>query len=122
MRTLLSIITASFLIIALPFFVFAQPTVTITPSSGVPAAIITIEGKGFQPNEEIDIIITLDEGEKVGLGTEKTDVITADANGAFSVKSGIPINAKPGVHKIDVIGNKGSQIELKIEVKPKEKN
>ncbi|GLI53842.1 hypothetical protein [Thermodesulfovibrio yellowstonii] len=108
-------------ILTLPMLVFAQPQVTINPSKGEPAAVIAIEGKGFQPAEEIDIVITLDEGEKVGLGTEKVDVIKADASGAFSVKSGIPINAKPGKHKIEIIGNKGSQTEAIIEVTPKEK-
>ncbi|MEN2986408.1 MAG: hypothetical protein ABDH16_07125 [Thermodesulfovibrionaceae bacterium] len=104
------------LVFAFPLFVFAQPQITITPSSGEPATVITIEGKGFKPDEEIDIVIILDEGEKVALGTEKVDVIKADANGVFSVKSGIPINAKPGKHKIEIKGNKGSQLETSIEV------
>lgn len=108
-------------IFAAPILVFAQPQLSITPPKGEPASVITIEGKGFQPDEEIDIVITLDEGEKVGLGTEKVDIIKADANGAFSVKSGIPINAKPGKHKIEIIGSKGSQLETYIEVTPKEK-
>lgn len=105
----------------LPLYVYAQPQVTITPPKGEPATIITIEGKGFKPDEEIDIIITLDEGEKVALGTEKVDVIKADANGSFSVKSGIPVNAKPGKHKISIKGNKGSSLELEVEVTQKEK-
>lgn len=121
MKTFLSIITIAFFIIALPLFVFAQPVVIITPSSGVPADEITIEGKGFQPDEEVDIIITLDEDEKVALGTVEADVIKTDANGSFSVKSGIPINAKPGTYKVDVLGNKGTQLDLKIEVKAKDK-
>ncbi|GAB6182536.1 hypothetical protein [Thermodesulfovibrio hydrogeniphilus] len=100
---------------------FAQPTVTITPSTGAPTTPIKIEGKGFQPNEEIDIIITLDEGEKVGLGTEKVDVVVTNEKGEFSVNSGIPTNAKPGTYKIDIVGNKGSVTEAKIEVTPKEK-
>lgn len=108
-------------ILIFPSFVLAQPQVTVNPPKGEPATVITIEGKGFQPNEEIDILITLDEGEKVGLGTEKVDVIKADGQGNFSVKSGIPINAKVGKHKIEVIGNKGSQFEIFIEVTPKEK-
>lgn len=108
-------------ILSIPIIVFAQPQVSITPSTGTPATVIKIEGKGFQPDEEIDIVITLDEGEKVGLGTEKTDVIKADASGSFSVQSGIPVNAKPGKHKIDIIGSKGSQLEVFIEVTPKEK-
>ncbi len=115
------IIFIAIFILAVPMIVFAQPQVTITPSKGEPAAVITIEGKGFHPEEEIDIVITLDEGEKVGLGTEKVDIIKTDANGLFSVKSGIPINAKPGKHKIEIIGNKGSQLETVIEVTPKEK-
>lgn len=108
-------------ILAVPALVFAQPQVTINPSKGAPATVITIEGKGFQSDEEIDIVITLDEGEKVGLGTEKVDVIKADSNGVFSVKSGIPVNAKTGKHKIEIIGNKGSKLETEIEVTPKEK-
>jgi len=108
-------------ILTIPMVVFAQPQVIITPSKGEPTAVITIEGKGFHPDEEIDIVITLDEGEKVGLGTEKVDIIKANASGSFSVKSGIPINAKPGKHKVEIIGNKGSQLETLIEVTPKEK-
>ncbi len=100
---------------------FAQPTVTITPSKGAPTTPIKIEGKGFQPNEEIDIIITLDEGEKVGLGTEKVDIVVTNEKGEFSVNSGIPANAKPGSYKINIIGSKGSNAEAKIEVTPKEK-
>lgn len=115
------ILFITLLILAVPVIVFAQPQVTITPSKGEPATVITIEGKGFKSEEEIDIVITLDEGEKVGLGTEKVDVVKADANGTFSVKSGIPINAKPGKYKIEIIGNKGSVLETTIEVTPKEK-
>lgn len=115
------IILSTFLVITFPIFLFAQPQVTITPSKGEPATIITIEGKGFKPDEEIDIIITLDEGEKVALGTEKVDIIKADANGTFSVKSGIPVNAKPGKHKIEIFGNKGTQLQTTIEVTQKEK-
>ncbi len=117
----IKILFIAIFIFAIPILVFAQPQVIITPSIGAPATVIKIEGKGFQPNEEIDIIITLDENEKVGLGTEKTDIIKADVSGSFSVQSGIPINAKPGKHKIDIIGNKGSQLEIFIEVNPKEK-
>lgn len=119
MKTKLFLI--AILIFAIPVLVYAQPKVTINPPKGEPAAVISIEGKGFQPEEEIDIVITLDEGEKVGLGTEKVDIIKTDANGVFSVKSGIPINAKPGKHKIEIVGNKGSQTEVEIEVTPKEK-
>ncbi|MDW7998437.1 MAG: hypothetical protein RMI30_03170 [Thermodesulfovibrio sp.] len=121
MKTITKIALSTLLVIVFPVFLFAQPQVTITPPKGEPAAVISIDGKGFKPDEEIDIIITLDEGEKVGLGTEKVDVIKADANGVFSVKSGIPINAKPGKHKIEIIGNKGSIIETFVEVTPKEK-
>ncbi len=104
-----------------PILCFAQPTVTITPASGAPATVISIDGKGFQPQEEIEIIITLEEGEKVGLGTEKVDVIVTNNEGVFSVKSGIPVNAKPGMHKIEIRGSKGSLVETKVEVTPAKK-
>ncbi len=115
-----ALIVACFaLLIAIPCF--AQPSVTVEPSQGPPAAEIKIEGKGFKPGEEVNIVINLGEGEKVALGTVKEDVVKANKKGEFSVVSGIPFNAKPGVYKINVTGNKGSSTEVKIEVTPKEK-
>jgi hypothetical protein len=119
MKKIMQSLIVATVLYALPLIVFAQPQVIITPSSGAPATIIKIEGKGFQPNEEIDIIITLDEGEKVILGTEKIDVVKTDSGGSFSVQSGIPINAKQGKHKIEIFGNKGSKLEVFIEVTPR---
>lgn len=121
MKTISKIMLFVLLTFVFPLFTYAQSQVTITPSKGEPATVITIDGKGFKPDEEVDIIITLDEGEKIALGTEKVDMIKADSNGSFSVKSGIPVNAKPGKHKVTIIGNKGTNIEVEIEVTPKEK-
>lgn len=94
-------------------------SVEITPSSGVPETIIKITGKGFQPNEEVDILMTLEEGIKIGLGTEKVDVVMADASGIFTANSAIPRMAKPGQYKIEIIGNKGSQAVATLEVTTK---
>ncbi len=94
-------------------------SVEITPSSGLPETIIKITGKGFQPNEEVDILMTLEEGMKIGLGTEKVDVVAADATGVFTANSAIPRMAKPGQYKIEIIGNKGSQAVATLEVTSK---
>ncbi len=103
-----------------PTAVMAQGiSVEITPSSGVPETAIKISGKGFASNEEIDILLTLEEGMKIGLGTEKVDIITSDATGAFTANTAIPRMAKPGQYKIEIIGNKGSQTVATLEVTAK---
>jgi hypothetical protein len=86
----------------------SRQTVTITPARGSLKAPITISGSGFRSGEEIEIVLNLGEGQLIGLGTRKSDVILTDSNGAFSVKSHIPKMAKPGDYDIEVEGNKGS--------------
>lgn len=104
----------------LPTSVMAQGlSVEIIPSSGVPETAIKIIGKGFAPEEEIDILMTIEEGIKIGLGTEKVDVITTDTTGAFTANTAIPRMAKPGQYKIEIIGNKGSQNVVTLEVTAK---
>ncbi len=95
------------------------PSVEITPLSGFPETALKITGKGFQPEEEVDILFILDEGMKIGLGTEKVDIITTDATGSFTANSAIPRMAKPRQYKIEIIGGKGSQTEVTIEVTAK---
>lgn len=94
----------------------SKAAIDIEPPTGKKSTAITINGSGFQPQEEVDIVITLGPGKKVGLGTEKVEVIEADANGNFSVPSAIPMNAKAGEYPIDVEGNKGSVVATKIVV------
>lgn len=116
------IICVSLLMICifLPVAAMSQnPSVEITPASGVPETALKITGKGFQPQEEVDILFILEEGMKIGLGTEKVDIITADAEGAFAANSAIPRMAKPGQYKIEIIGNKGSQTAVILEVTTK---
>lgn len=111
--------STSLLIICLLLPVLAMSqgaSVELTPSSGLPETALKITGKGFQPEEEVDILFILEEGMKIGLGTEKVDVITADKAGTFIANSAIPRMAKPGQYKIEIIGNKGSQTTVSIEV------
>ena len=113
----LSLIT---ICVFLPGALVAQgPSVEITPSSGLPETALKITGKGFKPEEEVDILFVLEKAMKIGLGTEKVDVITTDATGSFTANSAIPRMAKPGQYKIEVIGSKGSQTEVAIEVTAK---
>ncbi|HSW61698.1 MAG TPA: hypothetical protein VLH56_00015 [Dissulfurispiraceae bacterium] len=110
------------IIIASSFIAWADaPAVTVTPPSGQPGAELKITGKGFKAGEEVDIILTLDPDTRVGLGTEKVDMVAADATGAFDVKSAFPAFAKPGKYQVAVHGAKGSHVETSIEVLPKQK-
>ena len=85
-----------------------KAAITMDPPTGKKATAITINGSGFQPQEEVDIVITLGPGQKVGLGTSKVEVIVADDKGEFSVPSAIPRLANPGSYPIEVEGNMGS--------------
>lgn len=94
-------------------------SVDIAPPSGLAPSDVKITGKGFLPDEEVDILFVLEETAKVGLGTAKVDVIKADATGNFSVPATIPMNAKPGKYKVEIIGGKGTQAATMFEVTPK---
>jgi hypothetical protein len=59
----------------------AKPTLVITPPSGKARTAITIEGSGFQPQEEVDIVLIAGHL-RHSLGTRKVDVIKA--GGAWS--------------------------------------
>jgi len=100
--------------------VMEKSALTLTPDKGKAAAALKIEGKGFKPGEEVDVIIILGEGLRVGLGTAKVDVIVADQSGAFEAQSAVPMNAKPGEYRIDAIGSKGSEAAAVLQVLPKE--
>jgi hypothetical protein len=92
-------------------------TVTVTPESGAKGSDILITGAGFQTGEEIDIILIMGPGQRVGLGTVKVDAIVADQNGAFTAESNIPSWATPGIYDIEVEGSSGSEAKTKVEVK-----
>lgn len=111
-RAGLALLATSFLVLSIGFVGIAaagsEAAIAIDPPSGKKATAITITGTGFQPQEEVDVTITLGPGQRVGLGTEKVEIIVADDQGGFSVPSAIPMNAKPGTYPIDVEGSKGS--------------
>ena len=92
------------------------PVVTVTPDTGKVKANIVIAGSGFQPGEEIDIVMVLGQGMKIGLGTQKVEIIKADAKGAFSAKSKIYRAAKPGTYPIEVSGSMGSEASASLTV------
>ncbi len=117
----LAVLLTSFLVCSLWLAGFAvaeagKAAITIDPPSGKKSTPITIAGTGFQPQEEVDIVIILGPGQRVGLGTTELEVVVADENGAFSVPSAIPMNAKPGAYEIEVEGNQGSVFNTSIEV------
>lgn len=93
-----------------------KSTVAVEPASGAKGAKIKISGAGFSAGEEIEIVLLMGPGQRVGLGTEKVDAITADQAGAFAAESNIPVWAKPGVYEVAVEGEKGSLAKTKIEV------
>ena len=97
-----------------------KPGITLTPDKGNAEAALAVVGKNFQAGEEVDIVLILGEGMRIGLGTAKVEVVVADENGAFEALSNIPKMAKPGEYKIEVIGSKGSEAEATLHVLPKE--
>lgn len=119
-RLVLILFTIVFSLTFIITMAIASPVLEIVPPAGAPGDEIKINGKGFKPDEEIDVLFVL-EDMKIGLGTTKVDVIKADAKGEFSVASGIPMNAKPGSYNIEAIGSMGSNTSIKIEVTPKKK-
>lgn len=97
-----------------------KPSITLAPDKGKAEADLKISGAAFQANEEVDIVLILGEGLRVGLGTAKVEAIVTDEYGAFSAASNIPKMAKPGEYKIEVIGGKGSEASATLQVLPKE--
>lgn len=95
----------------------ADPSIKINPCTEQPKKPVTIEGAGFNPGEVVDITLNLGDGVLIGLGTQKVEAITADADGAFSAKSAVPAVAKPGTYKVTAEGDKGSEAEAQLTVK-----
>jgi len=95
------------------------PKIFIHPDSGKASAAITIWGTGFKPGEEVDIVMAVGPGEKVGLGTEKVDAIKANDYGAFTAKTAIYVRAKPGDYAVEASGSHGSEASAKLTVIPK---
>jgi len=93
-----------------------KAAVVIDPPIGIAGTKITITGSGFKGGEEIDIVLLLGAGQRVGMGTEKVEVITADSKGIFTAASAIPRVAKPGMYDLEVEGNKGSFAKAQLEV------
>ncbi|MBM4330745.1 MAG: hypothetical protein FJ117_05870 [Deltaproteobacteria bacterium] len=94
-------------------------SLVITPISGLAASIITIRGSGFIPGEKIEVLTVVD-GIPVELGEEPM-IKEANEAGAFKAKSGIPMNAKPGIYSVKAIGDKGTVAVAPLEVEEKKK-
>ena len=94
----------------------SAPAVSIDPSSGKVKTKVTISGSGVKPAEEVDILMIVGEGMKIGMGTRKVEVIKADGGGNFSVRSAIYSKAKPGTYTIEVSGNMGSEATTSLTV------
>ena len=93
----------------------AKPTLIITPPSGKARSQITIEGSGFQPKEEVDIVFIAGYM-RHSLGTRKVDVVKANDAGVFKVESGIPIRTPSGTYTVEALGNQGSMATFQVEV------
>lgn len=96
---------------------FAENTVLkVVPGSGLPKSAITLYGHNFKANEKIDVVLKLEEGVLVGLGTRKVNVIIADEKGSFIVKTAIPKIAKQGAYTIYAAGSMGSKATTSLTV------
>ncbi len=93
-------------------------SLVITPISGKPETVMIIRGSGFIPGEKIEIIMVID-GIPTELGEEPM-IKEANEVGAFKAKSGIPLNAPPGVYSVKAVGDKGTMAVAPLEVEKKE--
>ena len=85
----------------------------ITPASGTQTTPITILGSGFQPGENVEVMI-MHGDTPAGLGTYKVEgstAFTANEDGAFVAESKIPREAAfpLGVYTVKAVGDKGSE-------------
>lgn len=83
------------------FGVFAAggPSITISPTSGLPASSVSVSGTGFRGKETVSLLF--DAGQ---LGSVK-----ADASGAFTSQMTVPSTALPGAHTITATGQKSGK-------------
>jgi hypothetical protein len=93
----------------------AKPTLVITPPSGKARTQVIIEGSGFQPKEEVDIVFIAGYM-RHSLGTQKVDVVKANDAGVFKVESGIPIRTPSGTYTVEAVGNQGSMATFQVQV------
>lgn len=118
-RALIMAVFLSISFLFLPYLLRAQPMAVAEPPKGKPETKLVIKGSGFKPEEIIEIILKLSEEEKIGLGTTKVDFIKTDLQGNFEAETAFPVFAKPGVYEVLILGDKGSECKLTIEVLPK---
>jgi eukaryotic-like serine/threonine-protein kinase len=68
--------------------------ISLTPSVGPPTSTVVVAGTGFGPSEAVDVTF---DGAFEGVGT-------TDPNGSFSEGIGVPVDAPPGDHTIEAVG------------------
>ncbi len=71
-----------------------NPEITVTPSSAVTGGKITIDGMGFEENEDVSLILEGVSGE-VALG-----IATTDADGNLHAEGTLPDSAGPGSYRV----------------------
>ena len=73
-----------------PSITAAAPRIGLSPDAGPPTSKVTVKGKGFFPNVEVDIYFdTLDQA-----------LVTTSPRGDFSLTIDVPAAAQPGKHWI----------------------
>lgn len=78
------------------------------PPSGEPGDDLILSGSGFNHGEVVDVQMWIGETPH-GLGTGEKDVIEADEDGKFMVRSAIPVVAEPGTYKVTATGDEGNE-------------
>lgn len=74
--------------------VAAVPSLTLSPTSGPPGAVITVKGTQFGGLERVDLF----------LDTTKLRSTAVDSQGAFSAPATLPVTATSGTHQVRSVG------------------
>ena len=101
--------------------------IVITPISGKMKAKVTIYGAGFQPGEEVLLLLTAKGWKDVGDVTwgfaakgkaeeGASGVVVANEYGAFKLTRSLPVKIDPGSYTLEAKGDKGSRATHPLEI------
>ena len=102
----------------------ADPAITITPDKGPPGTKLSIVGTGFIPEENVKLIFHAGILQLQLAAADTGGINKVGSDGTFKLQppGGIPVAKtfiKPGIYKVEAIGDKGSIASTTLEVKAK---
>jgi hypothetical protein len=78
----------------------ADTTLSVTPPSGPPTTIVTLDGTGFSASEKVDLSV----------GSKIFGNATADGLGNFTVEAKVPRSLQPGPYNVKATGETSGSV------------